>query len=203
MGDHIFPHLHVEKENASNSEFQHQVISDAYVLGTIVSKQSLPSASEVNKLYNQLPNCKIGESGWQNEQSKPWEPARIWKLAPQTSDQAPADTLNIISNYRPSARPGHHFEVNPNTGRVEERPDLKTLEYRPERDGYNDGRPLYQVDPNTGAIVARPAIQTAEWRSDRDGWMNRKEHYHLNPQTGQIELTPNITLLRSSKYFSY
>lgn len=88
----------------------------------------------------------------------------------------------------PHAKPGYHFRLNPNTGRIEETKDHLTMDYRPELDGYNDGRPQYELDPNTGGIRTR----RNDWRSDRDGWQQKDHYYGLNPETGKIELRPNV-----------
>lgn len=90
---------------------------------------------------------------------------------------------------------GFQYKLNPNTGKIELRRETCTLEYRPDRDGYNDGRPQYEIDPNTGAIVQQRKIHTLEWREHRDGWMRKNHHYGLNPETGRIELIPNIQLM--------
>ncbi len=95
----------------------------------------------------------------------------------------------------PHAKPGYSFRLDPNTGVIEETKNSHTLDYSPERDGYNDGRPQYQVDPSTGDIVAR-GPWTADWRPVRDGWQQRDKYYGLNPETGQIELRPNVRTMK-------
>ena len=114
-----------------------------------------------------------------------------WKAVQETIDRWKHPS--IFDGFTPKhARPGCHFRLNPNTGKIEERRDRLTDEYRPDEDGYQDGRPQYQVSPRTGAIIRTPTICTDEWREDRDGWQTKNHYYGLNPETGRIELRPNV-----------
>ncbi|CAN5690095.1 hypothetical protein BH10CYA1_BH10CYA1_04100 [soil metagenome] len=114
-----------------------------------------------------------------------------WKAVQETIDSWKHPSM-FDAFKAPHAKPGFHFELNPNTGKVVERKDRLTMEYRPDEDGYQDGRPQYEVDPRTGAIVQGRKIHTLEWREDRDGWRRKDHYYGLNRETGRIELRPNV-----------
>ncbi len=114
-----------------------------------------------------------------------------WKSFKEAIEQPKHSSLiDAIRSAR--LEPGYHFVVDPNTGKIVVRKDRFTLEYRPDLDGYNDGRPQYHLDPNTGNIVQRSQIGTLEKREYLGGGGREGHHYGLNRETGAIELKPNV-----------
>lgn len=121
-----------------------------------------------------------------------------WKAIQDTIDRWKDSSLSSIMKAALTeglAPRGYHYKINPNTGKVELRKERLTAEYRPDEDGYNDGRTQYGLDPRTGAIGPLRKVCTAEWIEERDGWQRSGHYYGLNPRTGQIELRPNVRTL--------
>ncbi len=115
-----------------------------------------------------------------------------WKSFKETIERGKRSSLIDAVLAAMHLKPGHHYALNPNSGKIVLQEDHLTLDYRPEIDGYNDGRPQYQVDPRTGLIVQKRQICTLELREYRDGGREDDHCYGLNPDTGRIELKPNV-----------